>query len=89
MIYMNIEYIFVQVQIYEMFFSSKRNVIFSADDLQKNKKQPRRSIDVMKSFMGDMLMKKEEAAERRHREKIDCVNALIGVLKDSLNKKDN
>ena len=38
--------------------------------------------------MGDILVKREEAAERRHREKLESVNALIGVLKDSL-KKDN
>ena len=42
----------------------------------------------MKSFMGVILVKREEAAERRHREKLESVNALIGVLKDSL-KKDN
>jgi hypothetical protein len=40
----------------------------------------------MKAFLGDVLQKREEAVERRHKENIEAVNSLIGVLKDTLKK---
>lgn len=40
----------------------------------------------MKDFFGSELEKKEEAAERRHKEKLQTVNSLIDVLKKVADK---
>ncbi|KAH3772813.1 hypothetical protein DPMN_174160 [Dreissena polymorpha] len=58
----------------------------SDDDTVNQSKRPKRSVDVMKAFLGDVLQKREEAVERRHKENIEAVNSLIGVLKDTLKK---
>ena len=50
-------------------------------------KRPRRSSEVMKDFLSDVLEKREAATERRHQEKMEAVNSLVDVLKDALKKK--
>lgn len=61
-----------------------------ADAPQAEKKaktnHPRRSVEIMKDFFGSELEKKEEAAERRHKEKLQTVNSLIDVLKKVADK---
>lgn len=52
----------------------------------KEKKRARRSVDIMTSFFTEALEKREEAAERRHKEKINTINSLVGVLKDLIKK---
>ncbi|XP_062574671.1 uncharacterized protein LOC134236510 [Saccostrea cucullata] len=51
----------------------------------KGKKKSRRSVD-MKTFFTEAIEKKEGAIERRHKEKINTINSLVGVLKDLVKK---
>lgn len=40
----------------------------------------------MKSFFEEAMEKREEAVERRHKEKIETINSLVRVLKDLVKK---
>lgn len=44
------------------------------DTVTEKHKRPRRSIDMMKDFLGDAFQKREQAAERRHKEKIEVMH---------------
>jgi len=55
-------------------------------DAKRVRKRPKRSVDVMTDFISEFVEKKEEAAERRHQEKMQSINSLVSVLKDIVKK---
>jgi hypothetical protein len=58
--------------------------VFSDEDKGSNNR--RRSVDVLKDFLSANMEKKEKAAEKRHKEKLDSANSLIEVLREVANK---
>ncbi|XP_063436629.1 uncharacterized protein LOC134718065 [Mytilus trossulus] len=57
------------------------------NDKAKSAKRPRRGVDVITDYFGDVLQKREDAAERRHKERIETMNSLVEVMKQVANKK--
>ncbi|CAC5362862.1 unnamed protein product [Mytilus coruscus] len=50
------------------------------NDKAKSAKRPRRGVDVGTDNLGDVLQKREDAAERRHKERIETMNSLVEVM---------
>ena len=65
------------------FFAGKK-----AEKTTKTKRQSGNFTDI-KDFLADNIQKAEEAADRRHQDRMQCFQSLIGVLKSSIDKTQN
>nr|XP_022303665.1 uncharacterized protein LOC111111151 [Crassostrea virginica] len=62
----------------------------SSDEVEhvpvKRKVHPKRSAEILQGMLQDLMEKREEKAEQRHKEKLATANSLIEVLKELAKK---